>query len=419
MAGLRAGYGEAVITPPLAVDLTGYGFYLDRRAESVLDDLKARALYLSYQKTALLIISCDIVCLTVESCDSLRKSISRRSNIPTENILITTIHTHTGPAVHSMPGLGEPDLGYMSRLPGLIQEAAAKAVEDAQSAKFEFGAEICEPIGYNRRKNSFSGVDPALWVGIFKRRSSAIYLLNYACHPVVLGRQKVVSADWPGALVKEIERTGNRGIFLQGFCGDIDPVTNWNEWGSGTEEDLRILGQMLSHRAFKVEKRAKTQMQPRLRALEKRIQVPLQVCAREEMEKQAQSYLESNKQFRYADRMVAEWRRKAKKGLAALARNPFLTDVPIQAMAIGGLKIIGIPGEVFCEYGIALRKKWPQLMTVGYANGDVGYIPTEEAFADPTDYACYAAPAFYALFPFRPDIESFLLQTSDEMLAAL
>ena len=51
MSSLRVGYGEATITPPLGTDLTGFGFYLDRKAEKILDDLKVRALYLDAQET--------------------------------------------------------------------------------------------------------------------------------------------------------------------------------------------------------------------------------------------------------------------------------------------------------------------------------------------------------------------------------
>jgi hypothetical protein len=42
-----AGYGERLITPPMGVDLSGYGFYLDRKAGAVLDDLKVRAVHLA------------------------------------------------------------------------------------------------------------------------------------------------------------------------------------------------------------------------------------------------------------------------------------------------------------------------------------------------------------------------------------
>jgi hypothetical protein len=40
----EAGYAEKNITLDLGTDLTGFGFYPGRRVESVLDDLKVRAL---------------------------------------------------------------------------------------------------------------------------------------------------------------------------------------------------------------------------------------------------------------------------------------------------------------------------------------------------------------------------------------
>ena len=39
--------------------------------------------------------------------------------------------------------------------------------------------------------------------------------------------------------------------------------------------------------------------------------------------------------------------------------------VPVQALAIGGIRILALPGEVFCRYGLALQKKWPKLIAAG------------------------------------------------------
>jgi hypothetical protein len=68
-----------IITPPLGTDLTGFGFYLDRKAERVLDDLKVRALYLDDQKARLLIISCDLLGLSVARADRIRSQSAPRS----------------------------------------------------------------------------------------------------------------------------------------------------------------------------------------------------------------------------------------------------------------------------------------------------------------------------------------------------
>jgi hypothetical protein len=63
---LTAGYGARIITPPLGVDLCGYGFYLDRKAEQVRDDLKVRVLALKTKDQALVLASCDLIGFTVD-----------------------------------------------------------------------------------------------------------------------------------------------------------------------------------------------------------------------------------------------------------------------------------------------------------------------------------------------------------------
>jgi hypothetical protein len=86
---------------------------------------------------------------------------------------------------------------------------------------------------------------------------------------------------------------------------------------------------------------------------------------------------------------------------------------------VGGLRILGLPGEAFCGYGLKLGRSRPALITAGYANGDVGYLPTRRAYGTPHDYACYFAPKFYALFPFSPAIETILLGESRGLLGSL
>jgi len=409
---LRAGWGRADITPPAGVDLSGYGFYLDRRAERVLDPLWARALYAENGPDRLLVISCDLLSLSLEFCDAVRAGLGRRFDLPPQNILIAATHTHSGPATHPMLGLGEPDAGYMGRLPRLLEEAASRAIEDASETSVSFGTEICEPIGYNRRLKSFGDIDPVLRVAVFQRsQTEDIYLLNYACHPVVLGPGPAVSADWPGALSGAVEAAGGRGLFLQGFCGDIDPVTNWNAWGEGGEEDLRLIGQILGQRALRARKQARLETVPTLAAREKRIALPLRVFSNEEIDRRGEALLAQGKVFPRVERVVAEWTRRAKAEPASEVL------VPLQALAIGGIRILALPGEVFCRYGLALQKKWPRLIAAGCANGNAGYVPTEEAFADPADYASWLAPIVYSVFPFRPEIERLVLKESDALLS--
>ncbi len=322
MSGLTVGYGERTITPPLGVDLAGYGFYLDRRAESVLDDLKCRAVQLKAGDRSQVLISCDVIGFTVDDADAIRAAVAAACGLPREAVLLAATHTHCGPATQPMPGLGGIDPAYMDRLSALILEAAAEAVSSPRPAGFSFAMEAIEPLGYNRRRKDFSGVDPVLKAAIFRTRERKIYLLSYACHAVVFGRKSHVSADWPGAVVREIEKSGDQALFFQGFCGDIDPVIQMNRWGEGTAGDLLDIADFVKRRLTRAERFVVPQPDPGLAACEYRITVPLAVYDKRTIERQAASFEKTYSQFPGAARFAADWRERALAAAPVLRKSP-------------------------------------------------------------------------------------------------
>ncbi|MGZ5479360.1 MAG: hypothetical protein ACXWGZ_07170 [Candidatus Aminicenantales bacterium] len=419
MSGLTVGYGERVVTPPLGVDLAGYGFYLDRKAASILDDLKCRAVHLKSGDRSLLLIGCDVIGFTVGDADTIRGRIAAAHGLPCEAVLLAATHTHCGPATQPMPGLGDIDPAYMRRLGALILEAAAEAVSAPRPAEFSYALEAIEPLGYNRRKKDFSGIDPVLKAAIFRTPDRKLYLLSYACHAVVFGRKSHVSADWPGAVVREIERTGHRAVFFQGFCGDIDPVIQMNRWGEGTSDDLFDIADLVRRRLVRAERYAVPQPEPRLAASELRIDIPLTVYDKRTIEREAASFEETYSQFPGAARFARDWRKRALAAAPVLRQSPEVRSVPVQALAVGGLKLIALPGEFFSQIGLKLQKTEAPLVPIGYANGNIGYIPTDRDFRDRADYACYCAPMFYQLFPFEAGVERTFLAAARKALRSI
>jgi hypothetical protein len=49
----------------------------------------------------------------------------------------------------------------------------------------------------------------------------------------------------------------------------------------------------------------------------------------------------------------------------------------------------------------------------------VGYVPTSQAYDDPSDYAAWCAPMIYGIFPFRPDAGAILLKRVRALLRGL
>ncbi|MBU4200517.1 MAG: hypothetical protein KKG09_02675 [Verrucomicrobia bacterium] len=417
MSELTAGYGEKVITPPQGVDLTGYGCYSNRKVDGVLDDLKAHALFLGKGTEKLVLISCNILGFTIEFVDAVRKQIAVEHDLPMQNVLLACTHTHTGPASQPLLALGEIDQAYLSGVPALIAEAVRLAAKDLRKASLRCRIETLEPIGFNRRKGNFEEIDPSLKVAVFERDTQKIYLLSYSCHPVMLGPITKVSADWPGAVTAAIERTtGHRAIVFQGFCGDVDPVTNMNRWGQATVEDLALIGQLICNRALKAEKYAEPVEVKSLKALEHRVRVPLQVPSLAEVEQQVQAAAGGNETTK---RFMQEWSHSVKAQYPQLSKNPHIENVPIQALSIGKLKIIGLPGEVFSMYYLRLREKTPLLFNFGHAGGTLAYFPTTEAYQCANDYACYGSTRFYCLLPLSSELEKIVMNACETMLAEL
>ncbi len=414
-----AGYGEKIITPPLGTDLTGFGFYLDRRTDSILDDLKARALFLKDGGRSQLLVVCDLLGLTVSFADKVRARLAGELGLPREHILLACTHTHSGPAAQPIAGLGVTDAAYVKGLPDAISQAAAEAAEAPAAAELGYGAEVVEPIGYNRRHRDFVEIDPWLKFAVIKQGDRKIYLLNYACHAVTLGPTKQVTADWLGATCAGIEKAGHRALVFQGFCGDIDPVCYMNRRLGATADDFQLDGSILAGRAFKAERYVTFAAEPKLGSVEKRIRLPLQVFPKKDLDKETEAAYEATKEFARSREVVQAWRKRVVKNHAAYLKSPWLADVPIQAVGLGGLKIMAVPGEIFSGYGVKLAARHPGLMTFGYANGNVGYVPMKKTFATPNDYACYCAPKFYDLFAFAPDVEGVLLRECDGLLKQL
>ncbi|HFE52320.1 MAG TPA: hypothetical protein ENK07_02690, partial [Bacteroidetes bacterium] len=213
---LNVGYAEGVITPPLGISLGGYGFYLDRPAERVVDDLKVRALALESGEDRALLVSVDLLGFTVDFSDQVRQSAASRWELSREQVLLACTHTHSGPQTQPMPGLGEVDTGYLQHVHEAAVVACEAAIRDLRPARAFVVVQAVEPIGYNRTTGDFSAIDPHLRTLTFDRGSDRVFLLNYACHPVTLGPTREVSADWPGALIHQLEEAGNRAIFFQG-----------------------------------------------------------------------------------------------------------------------------------------------------------------------------------------------------------
>jgi len=430
---MRAGIARRNITPPVGVDLTGY---IGRPGPStrVHDNITATALILDDGDVRFGIISLDILGLDLEQDKALRQAISEATGIDQTNLLIACSHTHAGPAIQLLRGCGTPDENYLRWASSQVVETVKEANADLADATLSFTRTESD-LAWNRRnwvigagvqQSKTSGVitDPEVGAMIVSiQGKEPVVAFNYACHGVVMGNDNVeTSADWIGAARAAIEASPSVGsaFFLQGCCGNINPRLR------GTFEEVKNAGDLVAVPLLNAIASAVPINDPRIKVAWRSVELPYQdLPPEEELEQEITFHREEIR------RMNAEGTAKISVQVAQAMQwwaedslktmndggGPVSVTIPLQVVKIGDLLIAAIPGEVFCEFSLAIRKmNKANVMVVGYANGNIGYVPTAEAFAE-GGYETHNAYKYYGIKMIGPESEGIILGAMKELVA--
>lgn len=227
------GFAKEKLTPDDVIADTYYiaGYNTNNPAQSVLDDMYAKAVYLDDNtgRGGVVICALDSVGISRADINDIRQLVIESGKIPdVKSINICATHTHSaidtqglwGPAFYS-DGKNEE---FMQSLKEKTAQAIISAYEARENGKLYFGATEAEgiqsdtrtPIDYDSTVTSIR-FDPA-------DGGSDTYIVNFACHAECLGsKTTVVSADFPAYMEQEInEQTGGANVvFINGAIGGL------------------------------------------------------------------------------------------------------------------------------------------------------------------------------------------------------
>lgn len=393
---MRAGFGIADITPPLGVELAGYGYYLQRRATRVLDPLLARALYVEAEGARWLLLSCDLLGLSRAVSDAVLNGLFARHGLSHEQVMLLSTHTHTGPAVKYHEGCGEVDAAYVKRLARRLLRAADEAVsdvEDVLSLRWRTDT-LPKPYAYNRAADD-GPVDGTVRGLLFERREAApIALVSYACHPVTRGRVDAVSADFPGRVCALLGAEGFRAVYAGGLCGDIDPVIRK---GDDRSRQAEAFAQAISV-AFEV---GDAPLPPTLRTGRLPYRLRLVPLTPEDIRGTAEEAVRrSEGPSSGAARVARAW---AERLLSQPMPLPADEHIAIAWARLGGVWLVALPFEGFTQTGMLLRQSLgdARVLALGCAEELLGYLPTRDDIARGA-YAALESSFLYKRVPAMP-----------------
>lgn len=423
MPDLQAGAARVGITPPVGVPLSGY-FAAEGRTETareIHDELYARALVLNDGRTSVAVVTLDLIALGDEELQLVREAIQRMAGIAPEHLIVACTHTHSGPIVEPFPPSdlvpGQADEDYYRLLPRLIASAVATAVRRLRPARIGAGTGSCA-ININRReflpdgtlrglpflgRNPAGPVDREVGVVRVDSRENGLpiaVLMSYACHPVVLGPNLEVSADYVGYALSFVEQAlgaGSVALFANGAQGNMNAIIH-----PGSHTDAEHLGHILGATAAKVALDIPTYPQARITAVTRSTKLPLNPASAPEEQRKYIRFLEAeHERFASAQDRARSWDIEMRLAVAHYRlykrEHMELPYLPAEITAFGlqgegvSIGLVSEPAELFCEYGIKARKKSPfeTTLVLGLANGFVGYVPTPNVYSE-GGYECEA-----------------------------
>jgi len=367
---MRAGFGRVEITPPLGVELAGYGYYLGRKCDSVRDPLYLRAVLIEEGENRQILFSCDLLGLSQEIADRMIRE-AARFGVPRDRVMIVSIHTHTGPVVQYHNGCGETDEEYIRSLADKIRPALEQAAADrAEVTRLSFArAEVPGDYIYNRAAADGPVDREARGFFLDRQGKPPLWLLSAACHGVFLKCVSCVSADFSGELHRLCEEAGVRSVYLNGLCGDIDP------WQSSPERmkayAAAILEALRDHRR---------DLQRSLDGGRIPFTLRLVFLTREGIrDTAARAVGKYGGPDAPASRAALAWEKELLEKYDTLeAEEPG----NVACCVLGGVPILALPFEGYTGIGMAFRRLIgnQDALTLGCAEQLRGYLPTRDDF---------------------------------------
>ncbi len=410
---LKAGMARRDITPPLGLELAGYPHY-PRCNTGHHDPLYAACMYLQSGGVEVAMITLDLLFFSKKHVKAVRELVEQECGIAQQNIMISCSHTHSGPwasgrlDIESLEAGKEQPKEYVSFLIRSIADIIKEAKSSAFDASFASGVAICgeeSGIGGNRRIKGGPS-DPLVSVMAVKDAEEKIrgVFVNYTLHPTFIHEwSNVCTADYPGYLKKQLEEIHLGAIvgFSQGASGNQS--SRYYRQGESYDEAERV-GRTLGLAANSVIEKAAfvkdlsinvagSELELELRDFGTEEELLAQVARDEAVYKELYAkYGQSENREEYYLWQNANLKLLGSEDQLGYVRMrnqgikvELLEDeapCEIQIIRIGNTCIIGIPGEIFVEYGLYLKAMagFGTVIVNELSNGCLpGYLYTPES----------------------------------------
>ena len=415
---LQAGFARVNITPPLGIHISGY--FVERVADGVLDELEAVALAVGDGKNTAVLITMDTLGASKELLTPVREEIARRAGISADAVFIHGTHTHTGPALKMETYKDDIIPVYVELLKQHLADVGVMAIADMKPAKMGVGVSEAKNVAFIRRyrmKDGSAKTNPGVNnpdivapIGITDERvhvlrfdregADTLVLVNFANHPDVVGGCKL-SADWPGMTRRVVEQAidNTKCIFFNGAQGDVNHVNVHPKAGDFNDMfndfdgcsrgygHARHIARVVTGAVLSVYDKVEYVDVDSVRFMQKMVDIPSNMPRPEDMPL-AHKYHElhlagRDEEIPYKAMMLTTVVAEAGR-MVRLEHGPEFFPMLFSSVAIGDVALFGIPGEPFNGVGRALKEAegWRAVLPCCLVNASEGYFPMKDSYEE-------------------------------------
>ncbi len=398
---LLIGIAEVNYTPEVGMDLDGNYRGSNYASRGIHDSLYSRAIVFANdkgEKAAMLTV--DICHLSKEPVEMMRAYIASKSDIRAENIMICATHTHSGP---------KSDLNIPKTKEFLIKAANAVvfANQNLKPTIVSIGRSKEDRISHNRRLKCIDGSTHMCWeklkpgfvIGPWGPKDSEVItmsleqdgkstavLINFGCHATTLtGNNWLYSADYPGYLREAIKRVKGKNymsLFFNGCCGNITQV-DYKVGFPDTYQECQRIGYILGVSALEAINNEQAVSTNKIAVSREMVPVKKITITAEQKE--------------WADNIIRKVEKEglppaqadgipdaeyAKSWIELSKTQEQIDSLEVQVIRIGDIAFVGLPGEMFAEFGLDIkaRSACKNTLVMGLTNDDRNYFPTKISF---------------------------------------
>jgi neutral ceramidase len=245
---LQVGWAKVNITPPTGTPLAGYGKRRGLRYREVHDSVWVRSFVFDNGQAEAVIVALDMLLAPMPVAAALEKEYAALGLKP-EQVYLTATHTHS-----SFGGWGEKLAGFLiagNHNEQVVRETTARIVQSIrlaqqakQPARIGYGTAYAQHLVRNRLTGSESARDTTIrFLKIEQASGSTAVLTTFAAHPTILpSMDPVLSRDYPGELVDQLEKSVSFAAFAAGAVGSQAVVAPHGD----TFESSQAVGQQLA-----------------------------------------------------------------------------------------------------------------------------------------------------------------------------